>query len=212
MTSSRDPAVTDSPGATRRALIVVDVQVDFCEGGSLAVAGGADVAAGVSRYLEDPGRYDLVVASRDYHGDPGHHFSDHPDYVDTWPPHCVVGTEGADFHPNLVLPEGTVEIRKGAHAAAYSAFEGVAGDGRALADILTDAAIDALDVCGIAESHCVKATAVDGARTGRPTTVLADLTVGVSEESTAAARLAMAAAGVVRGVTDPRAGSLSPPE
>jgi nicotinamidase/pyrazinamidase len=210
-----DPVTSDiqTSGEPHRALIVVDVQVDFCEGGSLAVAGGAGVAAGVSHYLEAPGRYDLVVASRDYHIDPGHHFAEHPDYVDTWPAHCVAGTGGAAWHPALVLPEGSVEVRKGAHAAAYSAFEGVDAAGRSLGDILTDAGIDAVDVCGIAESHCVKATAIDAARSGRPTTVLADLTVGVSEESTEAARQAMAAAGVTRRSTDAGApaGTLSPP-
>jgi nicotinamidase/pyrazinamidase len=183
----------------RRALIVVDVQVDFCEGGSLAVPGGAAVAGAISRYLDGPGRYDLVVSSRDHHIDPGMHFAvGQPDYVDTWPAHCVAGTAGASYHPNLVLPAGTVEVRKGAHAAAYSAFEGVDGDGQDLEAVFADAGIEVIDVCGIAESHCVSATAIDAARTGRPTTVLTDLTVGVSPETTGTARAAMAAAGVTR--------------
>jgi nicotinamidase/pyrazinamidase len=183
----------------RRALIVVDVQVDFCEGGSLAVAGGGAVAGAISRYLDGPVPYDLVVASRDHHIDPGRHFAvGPPDYVGTWPVHCVAGTAGAAYHPDLVLPPGTVEVRKGAHAAAYSAFEGTDRSGQDLEAVLTAARVEEVDVCGIAESHCVSATAIDAARSGRPTTVLADLTVGVSPETTATAREAMAAAGVTR--------------
>src|SRR2546430_6045493 len=86
-----------------RALIIVDVQNDFCEGGSLAVAGGAEVAAGISVALGSPNqRWDHVVATKDFHLDPGAHFSATPDYVDSWPPHCVAGTPGSDFHPELV--------------------------------------------------------------------------------------------------------------
>jgi nicotinamidase/pyrazinamidase len=121
-----------------------------------------------------------------------------PDYVDTWPAHCVAGTAGASYHPDLVLPAGTVEVLKGAHAAAYSAFEGFDRDGRDLEAILAGAGIEAVDVCGLAESHCVSATAIDAAGSGRATTVLTDLTVGVSPETTERARLAMAAAGVAR--------------
>src|SRR5215510_6602034 len=109
-----------------RALIVVDVQNDFCEGGSLAVAGGAAVAAAVSEYLAGPegAGYAHVVASRDYHIDPGDHFSDHPDFAGSWPPHCVVGTPGAQFHPDLDTGRVETVFSKGAHEAAYSGFEG----------------------------------------------------------------------------------------
>ena len=198
-----DPAiipVAERPG--RRAIIVVDVQVDFCEGGSLAVAGGADIAEAISEHLAGTA-YDLVAASRDYHIDPGSHFAaGAPDYVDTWPPHCVAGSPGAAYHPALRLPAGYIEVRKGAHGAAYSAFEGTDAAGRALEVVLAAEDIDELVVVGIAESHCVAATAVDGARTGRSTTVIPKLTVGVSPETTAAARHAMRAAGV-RGVPPP---------
>ena len=111
-----------------RALIVVDVQNDFCEGGSLAVAGGAAVAAAISEYLAGPEGtgYEHVIASRDYHIDPGDHFSSHPDFAGSWPPHCVAGTPGAQFHPRLDTSHVDVVFSKGAHEAAYSAFEGAA--------------------------------------------------------------------------------------
>src|SRR5690242_16487510 len=106
-----------------RALIIVDVQNDFCEGGSLAVPGGAAVAEHISEYV-GVSDYEAVVATRDYHVDPGRHFSQQPDFVDTWPPHCRAGTPGADFHPNL-NPAPIQEIfSKGAYAGAYSGFEG----------------------------------------------------------------------------------------
>ena len=113
-----------------RALVVVDVQKDFCEGGSLAVSGGAAVAERVARLVAEGG-YDLVVATKDHHIDPGAHFSDQPDYVDSWPPHCVVGTDGVAFHPNLDPQPFDAIFLKGEHAAAYSGFEGKAtsGDG-----------------------------------------------------------------------------------
>ena len=113
-----------------RALIIVDVQNDFCEGGSLAVAGGAAVARAISDHLAagSPG-YGHVVATKDYHVDPGSHFSDHPDYAASWPPHCVAGTPGADFHPDLDTGAIEAVFRKGAHAAAYSGFEGRDDDG-----------------------------------------------------------------------------------
>ena len=78
--------------------MIVDVQNDFCEGGSLGVAGGAATAEAISGYLAaDGGGYDHVVASRDYHIDPGSHFSDDPDFAHTWPRHCVVGSPGAQL-------------------------------------------------------------------------------------------------------------------
>ena len=107
-----------------RALIIVDVQNDFCEGGSLAVAGGAAVARAISERLATDHDYAHVVATKDFHVDPGAHFSDHPDYAASWPPHCVAGTPGADFHPNLDTGEVEAVFAKGAHAAAYSGFEG----------------------------------------------------------------------------------------
>jgi nicotinamidase/pyrazinamidase len=179
-----------------RALVVVDVQQDFCEGGSLAVAGGAAVAGAISVLLDRCG-YDVVVATQDHHVDPGPHFADQPDFVDSWPPHCVAGTSGADFHPALATSRIDAVFRKGAHAAAYSGFEAVTGQGEVpLARWLRDRGVTAIDVCGIATDHCVRATALDGRAEGFDTTVLLELTAGVAEPTTRAALAAMAEAGV----------------
>lgn len=185
----------------RRALIVVDVQNDFCEGGSLAVAGGADVAAAITELIgQAPAGYRHVVATRDHHIDPGAHFSDHPDYVDSWPPHCVAGTEGVGFHPNFApaVASGAIEavFDKGAYSAAYSGFEGADENGVSLADWLRERGITEVDVVGIATDHCVRATAVDAAREGFRTTVLLDLTAGVTEATTEAAVAELRSAGV----------------
>ncbi|MEU6823688.1 isochorismatase family protein [Streptomyces atriruber] len=185
----------------RRALIVVDVQNDFCEGGSLAVAGGADVAAAVTELIgQAPAGYRHVVATRDHHIDPGAHFSDHPDYVDSWPPHCVAGTEGIGFHPNFApaVASGAIDavFDKGAYSAAYSGFEGVDENGVSLAEWLREREITEVDVVGIATDHCVRATAVDAAREGFRTTVLLDLTAGVSAARTEAAMAELRSAGV----------------
>jgi nicotinamidase/pyrazinamidase len=179
-----------------RALIIVDVQNDFCEGGSLAVAGGAAVAAGVSRALADPaGRWDHVVATKDYHIDPGAHFSTTPDYVDSWPPHCVAGTPGADFHPELETERIEAVFTKGQHEAAYSGFEGHAGS-IGLAAWLRMHDITDIDVVGIATDHCVRATALDATREGFRTTVLLDLTAGVARSTVDSALAQLRQAGV----------------
>ena len=126
-----------------RALIVVDVQNDFCEGGSLAVTGGARVAADIGELLhrwpsraDDAPAYDVVVATKDHHVDPGAHWSLKPDFVESWPVHCKVGTEGAGFHPNLDPQPFDEVFYKGEHEAAYSGFEGRTSSGDALADWL----------------------------------------------------------------------------
>jgi nicotinamidase/pyrazinamidase len=179
-----------------RALIIVDVQNDFCEGGSLAVAGGASVARAISERLADGGNgYAHVVATQDFHIDPGAHFSDHPDYANSWPPHCVADTSGASFHPDLDTSQVAAVFRKGAHAAAYSGFEGTDADGTPLADWLRDRGVDELDVVGIATDYCVRATAMDAARAGFATQVLLDLTAGVAPASTAKALDDMRGAG-----------------
>jgi len=179
-----------------RALIVVDVQNDFCEGGSLAVTGGSAVAAAISDYLASGAGYAHVVASRDYHIDPGDHFSDHPDFAASWPPHCVVGTPGAQFHPRLDTSHVQAVFSKGAHAAAYSAFEGADDAGTSLADWLRERDVDALDVVGIATDYCVRATALDAARAGFGTQVLLGMTAGVAPATTQEAVDALRAAGV----------------
>ncbi|GAA2986831.1 isochorismatase family protein [Kitasatospora sp. NPDC006786] len=184
-----------------RALIVVDVQNDFCEGGSLAVAGGAEVAAAITDLIAEssPG-YHHILATRDHHIDPGDHFSAEPDYVDSWPPHCVAGTEGVGFHPNFApaVISGAVEavFDKGAHSAAYSGFEGLDENNRGPVEWLRERQVDQIDVVGIATDHCVRATALDAARAGFSTRVLLDLTAGVAAETTAAALAELRAAGV----------------
>lgn len=170
-----------------RALVIVDVQNDFCEGGALAVPGGADLAARLTVLLAASGdRWRHVVATQDHHVDPGDHFSDRPDFAATWPPHCLAGTPGADLHPALARDRIEAYFRKGARAAAYSGFEGAA-EGVNLAAWLRGRGVDAVDVVGIATDHCVRATALDAARLGFATTVLTDYTVGVAPETTAAA-------------------------
>ena len=170
-----------------RALVIVDVQNDFCEGGSLAVTGGAAVARAISERLAASHEYAHVVATKDFHVDPGAHFSDHPDYAASWPPHCVAGTPGADFHPNLDTGAVEAVFAKGAHAAAYSGFEGADEAGTPLADWLRARDVNEVDVVGIATDYCVHATAADAARGGFATRVLLDLTAGVAPESTAKA-------------------------
>jgi nicotinamidase/pyrazinamidase len=171
-----------------RALVIVDVQNDFCEGGSLAVPGGAAVARAISARLADPGHgYQHVVATRDHHVDPGRHFSAEPDFATTWPPHCRAGTPGADFHPDLDTSHLDEVFRKGAHAAAYSGFEGSSDDGRPLAEWLRERGVTAVDVAGIATDYCVRATAADAAGAGFETRLLLDLTAGVAPATTAAA-------------------------
>ena len=177
-----------------RALIVVDVQNDFCEGGSLAVVGGTAVAAGISAHIPSAG-YDHVVATRDHHIDPGHHFAEQPDFLETWPAHCVVGTGGVELHPALDREPLEAIFDKGEYAAAYSGFEG-SSDGQGLADWLRAQDVDAVDVVGIATDHCVRATALDAVGAGFSTRVLLHLTAGVAQASTDAALDQLRSAGV----------------
>ncbi|WP_371481315.1 isochorismatase family protein [Kitasatospora sp. NBC_00315] len=184
-----------------RALIVVDVQNDFCEGGSLAVAGGAEVAAAITDLIaESSAGYRHIVATRDHHIDPGAHFSDDPDYVTSWPVHCVAGTEGVGFHPNFApsVTSGAIEavFDKGAYSAAYSGFEGFDENNRGATEWLRARQVTEVDVVGIATDHCVRATALDAARAGFVTRVLLDLTAGVAPQTTAAALEELRAAGV----------------
>lgn len=177
------------------ALVVVDVQNDFCEGGSLAVAGGAAVADAVADLLA-ANLYTTVVATRDHHVDPGDHFSDEPDFVDSWPRHCVVGTHGAELHSSLSDEEFDAVFLKGEYAAAYSGFEGASASGTSMADWLHARGVTALDVVGIATDHCVRATALDGVAAGFRVRVLEELTAAVSPTNLPALREELDAAGV----------------
>jgi nicotinamidase/pyrazinamidase len=178
----------------RRALLVVDVQNDFCEGGSLAVTGCSAVAAAITGHLRSSD-YDHVVATRDHHVDPGGHFAEQPDYLETWPAHCVAGTAGAELHPALDRAPLEAVFDKGEYAAAYSGFEGRA-DGVALADWLRERGVEAVDIAGIATDHCVRATALDAVAEGFAARVLLHLTAGVAEASTDAALEQLRTAGV----------------
>ncbi|HEX3922819.1 MAG TPA: isochorismatase family protein [Streptosporangiaceae bacterium] len=192
-----------------RALVIVDVQVDFCEGGSLAVPGGAKVAQGISEYLASPegGEYDHIVATQDHHVDPGSHFSDHPDFAGSWPPHCIAGTPGAQFHPALDTTPVEAVFRKGAHLAAYSGFEGADADGVPLAAWLRDRGVTSVDITGVATDHCVRATATDAATAGFRTRVLLSLTAGVTPDTVGSALEEMRTAGVRLEGTPVSAGS-----
>jgi nicotinamidase/pyrazinamidase len=183
-----------------KALVIVDVQQDFCEGGSLAVTGGAAVAERITEFLSAHAEdYEAVVATRDHHVDPGDHFAADPDFRDTWPVHCVAGTPGADFHRGLVTDRIDAVFDKGESAAAYSGFEGRTEDGAEgtpLAGWLHARGIGRLDIAGIATDYCVLATALDAVRAGFETSVIEDLTAGVAPASTEAAKAELLAAGV----------------
>ncbi len=185
-----------------RALFIIDVQNDFTEGGALGVEGGEAVAAGITRYLaEHPHRYDQVFASRDWHdadNDNGGHFAttNAPDFVTTWPVHCVAGTIGADYHASLNTSAVTVGVRKGQGRPAYSIFEGVTDEGEPLTQRLVDLGVEEIDVVGIATDYCVLASALDAVATGRMVRVLDDLVAGVAPVSSALALEQLAAAGV----------------
>ena len=187
-----------------RALFVIDVQNDFTEGGALGVTGGSAVAAGITEYVRaNPGLYDLVIASRDWHdgdNDNGGHFASGgtgaaPDFVDTWPRHCVAGTPGAEYHPALDTSLVDVHVKKGQGVPAYSIFEGTTDDGSELIDLLDEKGVDAVHVAGIATDYCVLASARDALDAGREVAVLTDLVAGVAPESSAAALRELESAG-----------------
>ena len=191
-----------SEGAPLTALVIVDVQNDFTEGGALEVDGGADVARRISKRLDRPDHgYDLVVATKDFHIDPGEHFAvGEPDYSNTWPLHCVAGTDGAESHPDLATEEVDAVFYKGMFDPAYSGFEGViypsAADSTTLGQYLRTHGITDVDIAGIATDHCVVATARDAVKAGFDTRLLSDAVAGVAPATTAAALVEMARIGV----------------
>lgn len=176
------------------AVFIIDVQNDFCEGGALACEGGAAVAGKITAYLqENPGRYDFVIASRDWHTPDdanGGHFppaGQEPDFVDTWPLHCLAGQSGAEYHENLDTSLIDIHIKKGQGAPGYSIFEGVTETGEALTDLLPRLEITEVDVVGIATDYCVRASSLDALAQGLKVRVITSLTAGVSSQSSEAA-------------------------
>lgn len=191
-----------------RALLIVDVQNDFTEGGALGVTGGRAVARGITDYLTTHrGDYALVVASRDWHnptGDNGGHFAvdGEPNFVTTWPVHCVAGTAGAEYHPDLAIDTVDVHVKKGQGIPAYSMFEGVTEDGRTVLEVLDEKGITEVDVVGIATDHCVRASALDALAGGRRVRILTDLVAAVSPDTGHAALEEMVAHGATLSHSD----------
>jgi nicotinamidase/pyrazinamidase len=170
---------------TKRAIIVVDPQPDFFEGGALPVTGATRTARRIAKYLAAQGDdYALKIVTQDWHEDPGDHWSDNPNFVTTWPVHCAANTEGARIHPTLVDESWDVVIRKGQHEGAYSGFEGRSADGTTLAEVLDSAGIGAVTIVGFATDHCVKATALDARELGFHVKVALDLCAGVDPDAT----------------------------
>lgn len=187
----------DTMPEMKRALLIVDVQPTFCEGGSLPVTGGNLTAQRIQAFVSaNEEAYELIVTTQDWHIDPGTHFSETPDFIDTWPPHGVAGTVEADLHPELLDIRIDESVKKGQYSAAYSGFEGTNDDGLTLEEILREADITDLDVVGIAESHCVRDTALSARKLGWPVRVFSDLTVPVSAELGQLARETMTESGV----------------
>ena len=186
-----------------RALFIIDVQNDFVEGGALGVEGGAAVAAGVTELLErHRDVYKVVVASRDWHeadNDNGGHFATdaEPDFVETWPEHCVAGTDGAEYHPALDTSKVDIHVRKGQGMPAYSIFEGIDDEGRSVADLLDELGVTDIDFVGIATDYCVRASGLDAVEHGRHVRVFTDLVAGVADASSDAAIAELGHAGAV---------------
>lgn len=174
-----------------RALFIVDVQNDFTERGALGVEGGDAVAERISRYLDHHAdEYAVIVASRDWHhgdDDNGGHFSATPDFVSSWPVHCVGGTYGAAYDDVFDTSRITHHLKKGQGRPAYSLFEGVSDDGETAASILNEHGIRDIDIVGIATDYCVRASALDAVAAQRRVRVLTDLIAGVHPDSSAAA-------------------------
>ena len=182
-----------------RALVIVDVQPTFCEGGSLALEGGNQVAADIAALINSDHGYALVVTTQDWHIEPGNHFSNDPDFIDSWPPHGVADSPDAALHPALSNATQYIDrgVRKGQYAAAFSGFEGTTEDGISLLTLLHDAEIANVDVVGLAFDHCVRATALDAAKEGFTTKILVGFTASVANDTAAAARVELRGAGVI---------------
>jgi nicotinamidase/pyrazinamidase len=188
--------VTEGP-RERRAIIVVDPQPDFFEGGALPIPGATRTAERIADYLLTRGDdYSMKIVTQDWHLDPGDHWSNDPNFVTSWPVHCTAGTSGAQIHSSLANQSWDVVIRKGLHEGAYSGFDGVSEQGSTLADELTNAGVRSVVVVGFATDHCVRATALDARNLDFDVTVMLDLCAGVAPETTQAAISEMTDAGI----------------
>jgi nicotinamidase/pyrazinamidase len=186
-----------------KAILIIDVQNDFCEGGALACQGGAQVAKNISEYLaSNKHEYDFVIASRDWHNpnsENGGHFPAQgiePDFVTTWPLHCIAGEEGAEYHPNLDSSLIDIHIKKGQGEHGYSIFDGTTDQAESFVELLERLEIAAVDVVGIATDYCVRASSLDARKNGLEVRVITSLTAGVAASSTEAAIDEMVDAGV----------------
>lgn len=187
----------------KRALLVIDVQVDFCEGGALACSGGAKIARDITDHInKNRGSYDYVIASRDWHTpnslNDGHFppAGDEPDFVLTWPLHCIAGEAGADYHENLDASLIDIHIKKGQDANGYSIFDGTAENGKSFLDHARELGITDVDVVGIATDYCVRASSLDAKANGFQVRVITSLTAGVADATTEEAIDEMVDAGV----------------
>ncbi len=174
--------------STRIALVIVDVQNDFCPGGALAVNDGDRVVPVLNDYARKVRRAGGdVFASRDWHPTDTMHFQAQGG---PWPPHCVQNTHGAEFHPDLDLPADTVIITKGDDRRdhGYSAFDGTAPDGRRLAAALEADDVGRVLIGGLATDYCVLNTALDARRHGFDTVLLLDAIAGIDVEAGDVAR------------------------
>lgn len=196
-----------------RALFIIDVQNDFTEGGALGVQGGNAVASGITAFLAThAGDYSAIFASRDWHdsdNDNGGHFASDaaPDFVESWPVHCVAGTLGAEYHPALDTTAVNFHVRKGQGVPAYSIFEGVTVDGETVQQLLTAQGVTSVDLVGIATDYCVRASALDAIEHGQQIRVLSDLVAGVAAESSVAALAELGHAGAAIVLSASAAGS-----
>ena len=187
----------------KRGLLIVDVQNDFCEGGALGVAGGSAVARGISDYLKDhAGEYAFIIASRDWHdadSDNGGHFAVEgtpPDFISTWPVHCVAGTDGAKYHPDFATEAVSFHVKKGQGIPSYSMFEGTTDEGHTVEGLLASHSISEVDVVGLATDHCVRASALDAQKAGVSVRVLRNLVAAVSPVTEESALVEMSRAGI----------------
>ena len=180
-----------------RAIVVVDPQPDFFEGGALPVPGATRTAEHIAEYLAaHGGDFSLKIVTQDWHLDPSEHWSDHPDFITTWPVHCVAHGDGARIHPALANESWDVIVRKGQHEGAYSGFEGTSESGSTLAEVLETAGVGVVTIVGFATDHCVKATALDARALGFEVKVALDLCAGVDPETTRHALTEMSNAGI----------------